>query len=187
MSDIKLVDVSIRDGNQSIWGATGLNIAQTLQVAPIMDRIGLQAIDFTSSTHMGVCVRTHKQNPWTLIRGMRSAAPHTPLQFITTGFRFISWETSDPEFMRLAYRTLVVNGISRFALIDPMHDAQALLDGARMIRQEGGEVLAGLTPRKTCPEVVVKSSKFIKKSVNILGGELKLGDGERLAFRSICR
>src|SRR6266446_186726 len=49
------------------------------------------------------------------------------------------------------------------------------------------EVLAGLTPRKTCPEVVVKSPKFIKKSVNILGGELKLGDGERLAFRSICR
>ena len=145
MSDIKLVDVSIRDGNQSIWSATGLNTAQTLQIAPVMDRIGLQAIDFTSSTHMGVCVRTHKQNPWTLIRGMRSAAPHTPLQFITTGFRFISWETSDPEFMRLAYRTLVINGISRFALIDPMHDRHALLAGARMIRQEGGEVLAGLT------------------------------------------
>jgi hypothetical protein len=44
--------------------------------------------------------------------------------------------------------------------------------------------LAGLTPRKTRPEVVVKSPKFIKKSVNILGGELKLGDGKRLAFRA---
>lgn len=142
---MKLVDVSIRDGNQSIWGATGLNTAQTLAVAPILDRIGLHAIDFTSSTHMGIAVRTHKENPWELIRGMRAAAPHTPLQFITTGFRFISWESSDPEFMRLAYRTLVAAGIHRFALIDPMHDLQALLAGARMIREEGGEVLAGLT------------------------------------------
>ncbi|HEY7377874.1 MAG TPA: hypothetical protein VH542_04230 [Steroidobacteraceae bacterium] len=145
MPGIKLVDVSIRDGNQSLWGATGLNTAQTLQVAPLLDRMGLQAIDFTSSTHMGISVRTHKENPWTLIRKMHAAAPHTPLQFITTGFRFISWETSDPEFMRLAYRTLVANGIGRFALIDPMHDQRALLAGARMIRAAGGEVLAGLT------------------------------------------
>lgn len=142
---MKLVDVSIRDGNQSIWGATGLNTARTLAIAPVMDRIGLHAIDFTSSTHMGIAVRTHKENPWELIRAMRAAVPHTPLQFITTGFRFISWETADPEFMRLAYRTLVNNGIARFALIDPMHDLQALLAAARMIREEGGEVLAGLT------------------------------------------
>ena len=142
---MKLVDVSIRDGNQSIWGATGLDTARTLAIAPVMDRIGLQAIDFTSSTHMGIAVRTHRENPWDLIRAMRAAAPHTPLQFITTGFRFISWESADPEFMRLAYRTLVANGIQRFALIDPMHDLQALLAAARMIREEGGEVLAGLT------------------------------------------
>jgi oxaloacetate decarboxylase alpha subunit len=142
---MKLVDVSIRDGNQSIWGATGLNTAQTLAVAPILDRIGLHAIDFTSSTHMGIAVRTHRENPWELIRGMRTAAPHTPLQFITTGFRFISWESADPEFLRLAYRTLVANGIGRFALIDPMHDLPALLAAARTIREEGGEVLAGLT------------------------------------------
>jgi oxaloacetate decarboxylase alpha subunit len=47
--------------------------------------------------------------------------------------------------MRLVYRCLVRNGIGRFALIDPMHDGAALLEGARMIHEEGGEVLAGLT------------------------------------------
>jgi oxaloacetate decarboxylase alpha subunit len=145
MAGIKLVDVSIRDGNQSVWGATGLNAAQILQVAPILDRIGLQAIDFTSSTHMGVSVRTHKENPWELIRAMHAAAPNTPLQLITTGFRFISWETSSPDFMQLVYRCLRRNGIERFALVDPMHDLPALLEAAKIIRSEGGEVLAGLT------------------------------------------
>ena len=145
MAGIKLVDVSIRDGNQSVWGATALNAAQILQVAPILDRMGLQAIDFTSSTHMGVSVRTHKENPWELIRAMHAAAPNTPLQLITTGFRFISWETSSPDFMRLVYRCLVRNGIERFALVDPMHDLPALLEAAKIVRSEGGQVLAGLT------------------------------------------
>jgi oxaloacetate decarboxylase alpha subunit len=142
---IKLVDVSIRDGNQSIWSATGLNTAQTLEIAPLLERIGLQAIDFSSSTHMGIAVRTHKENPWDLLRAMRAATPNTPLQFITTGFRFISWETSSPDFMRLAYHCLVRNGIGRFALIDPMHDLPAFLEAARIIHSEGGEVLGGLT------------------------------------------
>src|ERR1700753_2596794 len=101
MAKIDLVDVSIRDGNQSLWGATGLNTAQILQIAPVLDRVGFHALDFTSSTHMGISVRTHKENPWELIRLTREAAPNTPLQLITTGFRFISWETADPDFMRL--------------------------------------------------------------------------------------
>jgi oxaloacetate decarboxylase (Na+ extruding) subunit alpha len=146
MAQIKLVDVSIRDGNQSIWGATGLNTSQILEVAPVVDRVGFHALDFTSSTHMGVAVRFHKENPWERIRLMRQAAPNTPLQLITTGFRFISWEVADSDFMRLVYRRLVANGVTRFAVIDPMHDLDALLESARLIREEGAdEVMAGLT------------------------------------------
>ena len=72
--------------------------------------------------------------------------PDTPLQFIGTGFRFISWETLDPEFMRLVYRRLVRNGISRFVVLDPMHDLDATLATAPMIREEGGaEIVGALT------------------------------------------
>ena len=146
MADIKLVDVSVRDGNQSNWGATGLNTPQILQIAPIMDRVGFSAIDFTSSTHMSVAVRYYQEDPWERIRLMRAAAPNTPLQFITTGMRFISWETADSDFMRLVYRRLVANGISRFVVLDPMHDIAALLEAARLVREEGGaEIMAALT------------------------------------------
>jgi oxaloacetate decarboxylase alpha subunit len=146
MANIELVDVAMRDGNQSLWGATGLATAHCLSIAPVLDRVGFRAADFTSSTHMGVAVRFFKEDPWERIRLMRAAMPHTPLQFITTGFRFISWQTADPQFMQLVYERLVANGISRFAVIDPMHDIEALLEAARMIRRAGGqEIVAGLT------------------------------------------
>ncbi len=137
MKSIQLVDVSIRDGNQSLWGLTGLNSAQMLGAAPLMERAGFSAIDFTSSTHMAVGVRYHQDDPWLRIRLMRQALPNIPLQFISTGFRFISWQTADHEFMRLAYRKLMQAGIGRFALLDPMHDMEAIIAVARIVREEG--------------------------------------------------
>lgn len=146
MANIQLVDVSIRDGNQSSWGATGLTTPQCLQIAPVLNRVGFRAIDFAASTHMGVAVKYHREDPWERIRLMRRLMPDTPLQFIGVGFRFISWETLDQEVMRMVYRCLIRNGMSRFVVLEPMHTLDAMLATARMIREEGGaEIIAALT------------------------------------------
>lgn len=146
MAEIGLVDVSVRDGNQSLWGATGLGTAHMLEIAGKMDRAGFRAIDFTSSSHMAVAVRYFRNNPWERIRRMRAAMPRTPLQFITTGLRFIAWQQADPEFMRLVYRRLQMNGIRRFIMLDPMHDAESVLQASRIVKEEGdAEVMAALT------------------------------------------
>ncbi len=118
---------------------------QNLTIAPIMDQVGFKAIDFTTSTHMGVAVRFKKEDPWERIRLTAAAMPNTPLQFMSTGFRFISWETAHPELMALAFRTLARNGIRRFCLADPMNDADSNVACARMVKQSGGEyVIAAL-------------------------------------------
>ena len=44
-----------------------------LEIAPDLDRAGYRAIDFTTSTHMAVTVRFHKENPWERIRLMKAA------------------------------------------------------------------------------------------------------------------
>ncbi|MEI9965992.1 MAG: hypothetical protein WDM92_16495 [Caulobacteraceae bacterium] len=143
MADIQLVETSLRDGNQSLWAALGVDTANTLTIAPVMDRVGFKAIDFTTSTHMGVAVRYKREDPWERIRLMAAATPNTPLQFLSTGFRFISWETASPEFMALAFRTLVNNGIRRFALADPMNDEAGNLAGARMAKAGGASYVVG--------------------------------------------
>lgn len=146
MSAIRLVDVTMRDGNQSLWGATGLNTAQILQAAPLTEACGFRAIDFTSSTHMAVAVRYFAEDPWERLRRMRAAMPTTPMQFITTGLRFIAWQQADPEFMRLVYRHLQRAGIGRFVLLDPMHEVEAVIEAARLVKQEGAaEVMCALT------------------------------------------
>jgi oxaloacetate decarboxylase alpha subunit len=146
MARIELIDTTMRDGNQSLWGATGLTNAMVLQIAPVVDAVGFRALDFITSTHMGVAVRYHKENPWERIRLFHAAAPRTPLGFLTSGLRFVSWEKASSGLLRLAFGRLVQNGISRFQVIDPMNDMDALLAVARLAREQGGrEIVAGLT------------------------------------------
>ena len=111
-----------------------------------MEQVGFHALDFTSSTHMSVLVRFHREDPWELIRLMRAATPTTLLNFITTGMRFIAWQPCDEEVMRLAFRCVVRNGIRRFQFAEPANDPDALRRSARIAREEGvEEVVVGLT------------------------------------------
>ena len=146
MTKISLLDTTLRDGNQSNWGATGLDTGMMLQIAPVMDRAGFEAIDFTTSTHMAVAVRFSRQNPWDRLRLFRAAAPKTALSFLTTGMRFISWETASHEMMEFSFRLLVRGGIDRFAVMDPMNNVAAMLAMAELTRKAGGsQIVAALT------------------------------------------
>lgn len=146
MTDVQLVDVSIRDGNQSLWGAVGLRTEHILTMATLLGRAGFRTLDFSSSTAMGVAVRNHRQDPWERIRLVRKLIPDTRLQFIGTGLRFISWDIAHPEFMQLAYDRLVDAGIDRVVVLEPMHELPAMLRTARMCKQAGvAEVIGALT------------------------------------------
>jgi oxaloacetate decarboxylase alpha subunit len=143
---VEIVDTTLRDGNQSLWGATGLTTPDVLAIAPAVDRVGFHAADFTSSTHMAVSVRFHREDPWERIRLASAAMPATPLSFITTGMRFISWVPADEDVMRLAFRCVVRNGIRRFQVADPSNDPARLRRLATMAKEEGvEEVVIGLT------------------------------------------
>jgi oxaloacetate decarboxylase alpha subunit len=143
---IEIVDTTTRDGNQSLWGATGLTTPDIVAIAPVMDRVGFHACDFTSSTHMAVSVRFHKEDPWARLRMVAAAMPNTPLSMITTGKRFISWRPAAEDLQRLVFRCAVRNGLRRVQIADPSNDPADLARMAAIAKQEGvEEVVIGLT------------------------------------------
>jgi len=143
---IDIVDTTTRDGNQSLWSATGLTTADIVSIAPTIDRVGFHAADFSSSTHMAVAVRFHGEDPWERLRLVSQAMPNTPLSYITTGMRFISWVPCDEDLMRLSFRCVARNGIRRFQVADPTNDPGRLRRVARVAKEEGiEEVVIGLT------------------------------------------
>src|SRR4051794_31658239 len=136
----------MRDGNQSLWGATGLTTPDVLAIAPVIDRVGFRACDFTSSTHMAVSVRFHREDPWERLRLVAAAMPNTPLSMITTGKRFISWRPAAEDVQALVFRCAVRNGLRRVQIADPANDAGDLAEMAAIAKAEGiEELVIGLT------------------------------------------
>ena len=143
---IEFVDTTMRDGNQSLWSATGLTTPDVLAIAPTVDRVGYHACDFTSSTHMAVSVRFHREDPWERIRLVSEAMPNTPLSMITPGMRFIAWVPAEEDVMGLAFKLVVRHGIRRLQIADPSNDVRRLRRVAELAKAQGmDEVVIGLT------------------------------------------
>lgn len=136
---IRIVDTSLRDGNQSLWGAVGITTGMAEAVGPHLDAMGLEAIDFSSSTHLGMGVKIHRENPWERLSRMRAVTPNTPLSAITTGMRFISWEKASEPVFRMSLRMLAKHGLRRLQIAEPMNDVDITLRVAQWAREEGIE------------------------------------------------
>jgi oxaloacetate decarboxylase (Na+ extruding) subunit alpha len=143
MPDTRLVDVSLRDGNQSLWGAVGVTTRTIERVAPALDRVGYHAVELLTSTQIAVAVRFHREDPWERIDVARAAMPRTTLGFLTTGKRFITFYRTPPNLFELAFQLLRKHGVTRMWVIDPMHDMQGTRQTARMAKQAGFEEVVG--------------------------------------------
>ena len=145
MTEIKFVDTSLRDGNQSLWDATGLTTAMVLSLAPEVDRVGYYAVDLTASTHMQTAVRYHKENPWKKIRLASQAMPNTRLAFGTTGRRFIGFKRSPDSIMQLVYELMAANGMKRVWLSEAALEMESIVKNAKMSKAAGlEEFMVGL-------------------------------------------
>lgn len=150
-NEIKFIDTTIRDGNQSLWDATGLNTAMILSIAPIIDSAGFKAIDFITGMHMAVSVRWHKENPWDKIRLVCKAMPNTPLSFGSTGRRFMGWKLVPESVMDLALNLIIKSGIRRVWLLDPSLDTDFIQRQSRLVKLAGAEELVVALPYSISP------------------------------------
>lgn len=142
---VRIVDTSLRDGNQSLWGATGLTTGMVETAVADIAAMDLDAIDATSSTHLAVGVKVHRENPWERLDRMSAAAPDALLSAITTGMRFMSWERASEPVMRLALRLMAAHGVRRLQIAEPMNDRDATRRVARWAKEEGfAQVVAGV-------------------------------------------
>src|SRR3990172_10276276 len=136
MEEIHFIDTTLRDGNQSLWDATGLTTSDILALAPQVDKVGFLAVDFLSNSGMDTAVRYHRENPWEKVRLSLKAMPNPPLSFGTTSRRFIGFKRTPDSILSLVMKRMAANGIRRIWILDAAHEVSSLLNVARMCKAE---------------------------------------------------
>ncbi|MBI4633101.1 MAG: biotin carboxyl carrier protein [Deltaproteobacteria bacterium] len=139
MQEIQFIDTSLRDGNQSLWDATGITTGDVLAIAPQVNKVGFRAVDFISNSGMDTAVRYHRENPWERVRLAVQAMPDTPLSFGTTSRRFIGFKRTPDSILALVIKRMKANGIRRVWILDAAHEVSSLLKVAHMCKAVGIE------------------------------------------------
>ena len=83
MTEIRFVDTTLRDGQQSLW-ALRMRTGMMLPIAERMDRAGFEAIELIAGPYFRIAVRDLREDPFRMIRLMRERITETPLRLIAS-------------------------------------------------------------------------------------------------------
>jgi oxaloacetate decarboxylase alpha subunit len=136
MSQIRYVDQTLRDGQQSHWGMR-MQAGHMLAVADAIDAAGYHAIDLTGSSHFEVLVRYQRENPWDGLDAMRAAMPNATLRAGMRVNGVVGMGISADSVIELWVRTLGRHGIGSVWIMDCLHDVEKMTAVARMARSHG--------------------------------------------------
>lgn len=140
---IKYVDVTTRDGHQSLW-ATRMTNDMILPVAQHMDAVGFDWINLEGGAVFDVCVRFLHEDPWERMRLVAERVRQTPVDIMTRGQSLFTFRFFADDVVELTIRRIGANGMQRVTVYDALNDTRNLELSVRVGKAEGLHVCAGL-------------------------------------------
>ena len=143
MSEIRFVDTTLRDGQQSLW-ALGMKTGAMLPIASQMDRIGFESMEFFVSVMIKKYVREHKENPWTWLREGTKHFSRTRLRNHGGMHGSGAFEKLPHSVMRLLIERIVSYGITLTRTSNCWNDFHSLKEELHQLREVGMETIVNL-------------------------------------------
>src|SRR6266511_886708 len=137
MTEVRFVDTTLRDGQQSLW-AYNMRTGMIVPVVEPMDQAGFEAIELGGPVELPKCVRELREDPWERYRHVIPKFKRTPLRLIhgtRSGFAIY------PNALHQLYDTCMANvGVTEVRISDSWNDPA---DWAWRVKQAKN---AGLKP-----------------------------------------
>lgn len=143
MSEIRFIDTTLRDGQQSLW-ALGMKTAAMLPIASQMDRIGFESMEFFVSIMIKKYVREHKENPWEWLREGTRHFRRTRLRNHGGLHGSGTFEKLPHAALRLLAERVVSYGITLTRTSNCWNDFEEMRDEVRELTALGMETVVNL-------------------------------------------
>lgn len=140
----RVVDQTIRDAQQSLWGFL-MSTDMIEPVAAAMDAVGYKAVATVGSNGFVVQSRYYQEDPWDRIRLLAKAMPRTDLRgsYMTTALASFDVDTPQ-DVIALWIRRSVAHGITSFWVCDYQTDDERFHYFAEIANAEGTGVVTSL-------------------------------------------
>jgi oxaloacetate decarboxylase alpha subunit len=150
MTKISLVDVTLRDGHQSLW-AERMTTGMMLPIAEQLDRAGFEALEIFSPSHVGKCVVELREDPFARIRLLAQRIRKTPLRLNAGGLNLFGFD--QPAMYQLFWDLMAANGVRETRISDAWNNPATWRARASAARNAGVNPIINITysisPRHT--------------------------------------
>lgn len=150
MSEIRFIDTTLRDGQQSLW-ALGMPTGAMLAIAEKMDRCGFESMEFFVSVMIKKYVRELKQDPWEWLREGAKRFTRTRLRY--HGGLHSAFEKTPSCILKILIERLVDLGITLTRTSNCWNDFAEFEKEVEGLRRLGMETVVNLiysvSPRHT--------------------------------------
>ena len=150
MSEIRFIDTTLRDGNQSLW-ALNMKTAAMVEIAEQMDQAGFESMEFFVTNMFKKYVREHKENPWDWLREGTKRLRKTELR-LHGGLKG-GLEKKPSSILKLIIQKVVDSGITLTRTSNSWNDYDVFGQEVKGLRELGMECVVNLiysvSPRHT--------------------------------------
>jgi len=143
MAEIKFVDQTIRDAQQSLWGFR-MPTDMILPIAGVMDKVGYKAMGVVGGRGTVVAVRYLHENIFERFRLLSQAMPNTPLRTSFMAHSAFGFDIEPIAAIELWIKRSVANGIRSFWVCDYQNMMDRLSYLTRVAKKEGAEVVIAI-------------------------------------------
>jgi oxaloacetate decarboxylase alpha subunit len=158
VNEIRFVDTTVRDGQQSLW-ALNMKTGAMLAIAEQMDQCGFEGMEFFVTVMIKKYVREHKENPWDWLRLGSAKFTRTRLRY--HGGLHAAFEKVPSCVLRIMIERAVTYGLTLTRTSNCWNDYDDFRGEVEAMRQIGMETVANLiysvSPRHTDAYYAVKA------------------------------
>jgi oxaloacetate decarboxylase (Na+ extruding) subunit alpha len=152
VAHIEIVDQTLRDGQQSLWGMR-MRVGQLAAVAQDIDEAGYRVVDLTGSSIFECMMRYNREDPWEGLDIWRSWMPNSRLRAGSRSNCIAKFGLTPDSLMDLWIQTLGKHGIDSFWIYDCLYNMDKMERLCRTAAAQGCEIapaiMYGISPVHT--------------------------------------
>ena len=131
---IKIQDVSLRDGHQSIFATRG-RTEDMIDVAKMMDNIGFYSIEMWGGATFDVMHRFLNEDPWERIRILKKYMTKTPFSMLLRGQNVVGYRNYADDVVEAFVQRACDNGIDILRVFDALNDFRNFQTVVKVIKK----------------------------------------------------
>jgi len=131
---IKIQDVSLRDGHQSIFATRG-RTEDMIPVAKMMDDIGFYSIEMWGGATFDVMHRFLNEDPWERIKTLKKYMTKTPFSMLLRGQNVVGYRNYADDVVEAFVQRACDHGIDIFRVFDALNDFRNFQTVVKVIKK----------------------------------------------------